>query len=87
MAFVLSRHARDEIARRGIPQTLVDLVLTSPQQIVPEHGGRVAYQSQLDFGGGHIFLLRAIVADTVDPAVVVTVYRTSKIIKYWRTTP
>jgi len=84
---VLSRHAREEITRRGIPQTLVDLVLDNPQQIVPEHGGRVAYQSQLDFGDGRVFLLRAIVADTVAPAVVVTVYRTSKISKYWRTTP
>jgi hypothetical protein len=67
MAFVLSRHAREEIARRGIPQALVDLVLNNPQQIVPEHGARVAYQSQLDFGGGRVFLLRAIVADTVAP--------------------
>jgi hypothetical protein len=87
MALVLSRHAREEIARRGIPQTLVDLVLDNPEQIVPERGGRVAYQSQVDFGGGRVFLLRVIVADTVDPAVVVTVYRTSKISKYWRTTP
>jgi hypothetical protein len=87
MAFVLSRHAREEIVRRGIPQTLVNLVLNNPQQIVHEHRGRVAYQSQLDFGGGRVFLLRAIVVDTVNPAVVVTVYRTSKISKYWRTTP
>jgi len=34
-------------------------------------------------GGGTISLLRAIVDDTVDPAIVVTVYRTSKIAKYW----
>jgi hypothetical protein len=50
-----------------------------------ERGGKKAYQSQLDFGGGKIFLLRAIVDETVDPAMVVTVYRTSKISKYWRT--
>ena len=84
MAFVLSRHAREEMARRGIPQALLDQVLNNPQQVVPEYGGRKAYQSQLDFGGGRIFLLRAIVVDTIDPAVVVTVYRTSKISKYWR---
>ncbi len=30
-------------------------------------------------------LLRAVVDDSADPAVVVTVYRTSKIHKYWRT--
>ena len=31
-----------------------------------------------------MYLIRAIVEDQVEPAVVVTVYRTSKIGKYWR---
>ncbi len=30
-----------------------------------------------------MFLLRVIVDDSVDPAVVVTAYRTTKIEKYW----
>lgn len=85
--FTYSRHAQEEMARRGIPQALVDAVLQNPQQVVAEQNGRVAYQSQVDFGTGKLFLLRALVVDTVDPAVVVTVYRTSKISKYWRTTP
>jgi hypothetical protein len=63
----------------------LESVLENPQQVLPERGGKKAYQSQLDFGGGKIFLLRAIVDETVDPAMVVTVYRTSKISKYWRT--
>jgi hypothetical protein len=86
MKFKLSRHAQEEMQRRGIPLTLVESTLQHPQQIVPERAGKKAYQSQLDFGGGRIFLLRAIVDDSVDPAVVVTVYRTSKISKYWSTT-
>ena len=85
MRFKLSRHAREEMQRRAIPLPFVESVLQQPQQIVPERGGKKAYQSQLDFGGGRIFLLRAIVDESVDPAVVVTVYRTSKIGKYWRT--
>jgi hypothetical protein len=85
--FVYSRHAQEELAQRGIPQALVDSVLQHPQQVVPEHNGRVAYQSQVDVGGGKIFLLRAIVVPTRDPALVITVYRTSKIEKYWSTTP
>jgi hypothetical protein len=64
---------------------MLESVLENPQQVLPERGGKKAYQSQLDFGGGKIFLLRAIVDETVDPAMVVTVYRTSKISKYWRT--
>ena len=68
-----------------MPLTMLESVLENPQQVLPERGGKKAYQSQLDFGGGKIFLLRAIVDETVDPAMVVTVYRTSKISKYWRT--
>ncbi len=62
----------------------LDSVLENPQQVVPEYGGRKAYQSKLDFGGGKIYLLRAVVTDLVDPGTVVTVYRTSRIDRYWR---
>jgi hypothetical protein len=85
MRFVLSRHAQQEVQRRAIPLALLDSVLQQPQQIIVETSGKKVYQSQLDFDHGKIFLLRAIVADDVDPAIVVTVYRTSKISKYWRT--
>ena len=83
--FKLSRHVREEMERRSIPLNLLESVLDIPQQIVSERGGKKAYQSQLDFGGGKIFLVRAIVDKTVAPPMVVTVYRTSKITKYWRT--
>jgi hypothetical protein len=85
MNFRYSRHALEEMARRGIPQHMVDDVLANPQQVVDTPDGKKAYQSQLDFGGGRIFLLRVIVAEDVDPNLVVTVYRTSRIAKYWRT--
>jgi hypothetical protein len=58
-------------------------VLDSPQQILLEREGRKVYQSKLEFGNGKIFLLRVILADDVEPKVVITVYRTSKIEKYW----
>jgi len=41
------------------------------------------YQSQLDFGGGKLYLLRVIVSTDPDPPIVVTIYRTSKVEKYW----
>ena len=84
MRFQLTRHAEEEMTRRQIPRALLDQVLDQPQQIVPERSGRRAYQSQLDFGGGRMFLLRAIVDDRRDPAMVITVYRTNKMQKYWR---
>ena len=86
MRIRISRHAEVEMRLRQIPIRLLKSALEDPQQIVAERGGRKAYQSQLDFGKGRMFLLRAIVDDTEDPAIVVTVYRTSKIGKYWRQT-
>ncbi|HUJ72373.1 MAG TPA: hypothetical protein VLZ30_09015 [Verrucomicrobiae bacterium] len=44
----------------------------------------MCYQSLVDFAGKS-YLLRLFVNETVDPAVVATLYRTSKIKKYWRT--
>ena len=84
MKFRLSRHALDESERRRIPRDLLEQVLQNPQQVLPERDGKKIYQSQVEFGGSKLFLLRAIVNDAVEPAVVVTVYRTSKIEKYWR---
>jgi hypothetical protein len=70
--------------RRQISLSSVESVLDNPQQIIIEREGRKVYQSKVDFGNGKIFLLRIIVADDIDPKVVITVYRTSKIEKYWR---
>jgi len=84
MKFTLSRHAKEEMQRRAIPGKLLDDVLEHPQQVVPEYGGKRTYQSQVDFGGGEVYLLRAIVSVEGDRATVVTVYRTRKIKKYWR---
>ncbi len=84
MRYRISRHAQTEMERRGISLSLVESVLDHPQQIMLERDGRKAYQSQVDFGSGKIFLLRVIVADDINPTVVITVYRTSKIEKYWR---
>jgi hypothetical protein len=84
MNYTLSRHARLEMQRRKISQEMVEQVLTRPQQIIPQDPGKKVYQSQLDCGDGKIFLVRVVVADDISPPVVVTVYRTKKISKYWR---
>ncbi|MFM6011259.1 MAG: DUF4258 domain-containing protein [Dolichospermum sp.] len=83
MEYKISRHAQTEMERRNISLPQVESVLDSPQQILLEREGRKVYQSKVDFGNGKIFLLRVIVADDVEPKVVITVYRTSKIEKYW----
>ena len=82
MRYRLSAHAQLEVERRRIPLTLLEAVLEKPDQVVPERGVVKAYQSRCEIGG-RIFLVRVIVDDSVDPAVVVTAYRTTKIEKYW----
>ena len=57
-------------------------MLENPEQVVPAYGGRKAYQSRIE-AGGKTYLLRAIVSPG-EPPTVVTVYRTSRIEKYWR---
>ncbi|MBX9658468.1 MAG: hypothetical protein K2X00_07855 [Nitrospiraceae bacterium] len=68
---------------RKITRTLVDQVLHAPEQKVPEVEGITCFQSRVDIRGKQ-YLLRIMVSESVDPPVVVTVYRTNKIAKYWR---
>ena len=84
MPFELTQHARLEMDRRQIPEGLVLAVLESPEQVVAEREGLVAYQSRVAFGPAGEMLVRAIVDEHVRPPRVITVYRTSKIQKYWR---
>jgi hypothetical protein len=84
MKFEITRHAQAEMSRREISATTVDAVLQNPQQIVDGYGNKKAYQSIFAMGTGKDYLFRVIVNDAVTPWKVVTVYKTSKIKKYWR---
>lgn len=84
MNYVLSRHAQDELHRRQIPPELLDAVMQAPQQIVADQRGNRIYQSICTFDDEKAYLVRAVVADSSDPAIVITVYRTSQISRYWR---
>jgi hypothetical protein len=83
MNFRLSNHALEEVQKRKIPISFVETVLKNPQQTIQQDEEITIYQSQLDFGTGKLYLLRVFVNITVDPAVAVTVYRTSQIQRYW----
>jgi SH3-like domain-containing protein len=87
MDFLLSSHAKWEIARRGIPLALVQAVMDHPERrLADESGtGRWIYQPRLRFEDGRMHLLRVVVAENGRPPVIVTAYRTSKIQKYWST--
>ena len=84
MNFRISNHALEETGKRKIPISFVEEVLENPQQVFPQDEEITVYQSQLDFGKGKLYLLRLFMNTTIDPAVVITIYRTSQIKKYWR---
>jgi hypothetical protein len=86
MAIELTHHARFEMERRQIPEDLVMNLLQNPEQVVAEREGLVAFQSRVVFERAGEMLLRAIVDQRAHPPRVITVYRTSKIAKYWRGT-
>ena len=83
--YILTDHALMEMQRRGITEEDIEKVMTSPEQKVNVREGRHVYQSRLPFGEpARIYLVRVFVDVVHELNEVVTVYRTSKIEKYWR---
>lgn len=82
MNFTLTIHTQERLQERKLPFYLLQLVIEAPEQVVEEKGVKI-YQSRFEYNG-KTQLLRAVVDDSVCPVVVVTIYVTSKIKKYWR---
>lgn len=86
MTLKLSDHVRRQAARRGIDEATVRAVAETPEQVVPVRPGREVRQSRIPFApAGDVFLVRVFVDIAIGSETAVTVYRTSKIAKYWRT--
>jgi hypothetical protein len=81
--YVLSDHATTEIERRGLSRETIDTILKRPEQRVEVRRGRVVLQSRIPESGSD-YLVRVFVDIDREPAEVVTAYRTSKVLKYWR---
>ncbi len=83
--FIFTDHALSEMARRQIIENDVKSVLAKPEQTEMVREGRAVYQSRLEMGEPpETYLIRVFVDINPRPPYVVTVYRTSKIEKYWR---
>ena len=83
--FIFTDHALSEMARRQITENDVKAVLAKPEQTEMVREGRAVYQSRLEMGEPpKTYLIRVFVDINPRPPYVVTVYRTSKIEKYWR---
>jgi hypothetical protein len=82
---VIKSHAAFEAERRGIKEELIKSVAKNPQQKLPSKKGRVVAQSKYyDEEENKEMLLRVIGIETSDKFEVITVYKTSKINKYWK---
>jgi hypothetical protein len=83
--FVFTDHALAEMARRDITKEEVMAVLAVPEQMEEVRTGRVVYHARLEIGNPpKTYLMRVFVDIDFKPCRVVTVYRTSKVDKYWR---
>jgi hypothetical protein len=71
--------------RRGIKEQDVKEIIENPGQTEEIHPGRLILQSPISSGDPiREFLVRVFIDVFEDRFEVVTVYRTSKIEKYWR---
>jgi len=81
----LTDHARFEMTRRQISAAEVESVLAAPEQTKCVREGRAVYQSRIELGEpSKAYLLRVVVDIDRQSSEVVTVYRSSRVEKYWR---
>lgn len=81
----VTTHAAEEMERRAISISEVMAVLAAHEQEIPVRPGRVVVQGLQGSGGDRPqYVLRVVVDVEDEPPTVVTVYRSSKIRKYWR---
>ncbi len=73
------------MSRRGLSEEAVRAVLAAPEQRLEIREGRVILQSRVEMDlPPKTYVLRVFVDVDRDPPEIATVYRTSKISKYWR---
>jgi hypothetical protein len=84
MDVLFSKHAKEQMMRRGIDEETVLWVLYQPDQTIVdnEKSTIVIYQSLIK-EGSQLFLLRVFVDRDKQPEVIVTLYKTTKIAKYY----
>jgi hypothetical protein len=81
----ISKHAREQMKKRGISEEMVFEIVLYPDQLISEDSDKEIYQSVKYFEKDkREFLVRVFVNIIKQPNLVITVYRTTKIKKYWQ---
>jgi hypothetical protein len=81
MDFIFSQHALEQMKERDISRETVENIMANPDQ-VNSYEDLTVFQS-LENIDNTLFLIRVFVNMRKTPNVVITVYRTSKINKYY----
>ena len=80
--YIFSNHALEQMQNRSISATIVTEVLNNPKQVIIEEEKKI-YQSIINFEEEGKYLVRIFINTMKEPNVIITVYRTSKIGKYY----
>jgi hypothetical protein len=82
--FIFSKHAEEQMLRRGITHETVMFVLSHPEEILEDNeDATVIILQSLITEGNQVFLLRIFVNKDKFPHEIITLYKTSKIQKYY----
>ena len=82
MKVKLLKHLKDQAEERGISIKYIKETLSTPEQIVPEIKGLKIAQKRYSIDNKQ-YLIRVIFREEIDLIIGITVYKTSKIKKYW----
>ena len=77
-------HARERLVERGIDIKLVRSALEKPDQIITMGKQKIIHKLYQETSCHKEYLLRVFIEDFEEEQVIRTVYRTSKVSKYWR---
>jgi len=78
--FIFSNHALEQIKRRNISVKTIEFILENPDRTAIQ-ANTMVYQAIIQENNKN-YMIRIFVNRMVDPAVVITAYKTSKIDKY-----
>jgi len=81
---IFSKHAEEQLSRRSLERNVVEAIVLKPDQIVEdENDDAVSIYQAIVKDDDIVFLYRVFVNTKVEPNVIVTVYKTTKIEKYY----
>ncbi len=83
MKVKLLKHLKDQLKERRINLKFIKETLSNPEQIVPEAKGLKIAQKRYSIDNKQ-YLIRVIFREKKDLRIGITVYKTSKIRKYWK---